>query len=86
MNEARMCQLAALLDREFGKVPGSGPKLRVVRNEPPHNPEMTKLDAAWLAEAAQRIHEENRRVLDDMAAQWLRPADDADMSKHEPQV
>lgn len=33
MNEARMCQLAALLDREFGKVPGNRPRLTLVRNE-----------------------------------------------------
>ena len=30
MNEARMCQLRALLDKEFGKVEGAKPKLSVV--------------------------------------------------------
>jgi hypothetical protein len=33
----------------------------------------TPTDREWLAEAAQRIREEYRRAMDDMAAQWLRP-------------
>jgi hypothetical protein len=29
--ELRLCQLRALLDKEFGKVPGDGPKLRLIQ-------------------------------------------------------
>lgn len=29
--ESRMCQLRALLDREFGKMPGAGPKLQLIQ-------------------------------------------------------
>ena len=34
MNEARMCQLRALLDAELGKVESARPKLAIVK-EPP---------------------------------------------------
>jgi hypothetical protein len=32
---------------------------------------------AWLTEAVQRIRDQNRRVLDDMANDWLKPVDDS---------
>jgi hypothetical protein len=35
------------------------------------------VNSAWLTEAVQRIRDQNRRVMDEMADHWLEPVDDS---------